>query len=169
MHEIFVAQSPQDFDDLGRLVREYVTWCKARYRDEAWFIDEAFGHQALDRELNELTDNYTPPNGKALLVRYREEICACGVYKKWQVDTCEMKRLFVLDRFRGQGIGRDLCAALLAAAAHDGYRHMCLETGNLFREAIALYQALGFRPCAPHTDFPEHIMPLVVAMERTLD
>ena len=37
-----------------------------------------------------------------------------------------------------------------------------------FREAIALYRALGFRVCAPHTDFPANIMPYVVAMERSL-
>lgn len=105
MHNIIVAQAAQDFVELSGLVREYVVWCKARYRDDAWFIDQAFSHQALDRELKELANNHTPPNGKALLVRSREETCACGVYKKWHEGTCEMKRLFVLDRFRGQGTG----------------------------------------------------------------
>jgi hypothetical protein len=44
MHNIIIAQTAQDFVELSGLVREYVVWCKARYCDDAWFIDQAFSH-----------------------------------------------------------------------------------------------------------------------------
>jgi len=47
-----------------------------------------------------------------------------------------MKRLFVPEKFLGNGIGGHLCQALIDHAAADGFTLMRLATGILFREAI---------------------------------
>ena len=46
---------------------------------------------------------------------------------------------------------------------------MRLDTGNLLREAIAMYASFGFAFSAPHHEYPEELMPYLVFMERALD
>ena len=57
---------------------------------------------------------------------------------------CEMKRLFVTERSRGNGTGKRLCEALIAQARKDGFHLMSSSTGILFHEAMKLYRSLGF-------------------------
>ena len=79
-----------------------------------------------------------------------------------------MKRLFVPDRFRGHGYGRKLCDALIRSAKDENFKLMRLDTGNLLAEAIAMYESIGFRRCAPYQQYPEKLMPYIVFMELPL-
>jgi len=162
------ARSPSDYEAFGMLVSEYVAWCRRRYQHDAWFVDQAFGHQGLDRELRELAITYGSPNGKTLLARRDGELCGGGAYRRLPDGTCEMKRLYVSDRFRGHGIGRMLGRGLIESARAEGYPLMRLDTGNLLTEAIALYRAMGFRHCPPHRSYPPELLPYLVFMEMSL-
>jgi GNAT superfamily N-acetyltransferase len=162
------ATTEADYAVFGALVREYVEWCRARFAQDSWLIDEALSHQALDRELETLQTRYGPPSGKAFLARHDGEVVGCGAYK-WRSDEfCEMKRLFVPDRFRGLGLGRKLCAALIDSAKKDGFTLMRLDTAGPMSEAVALYEAIGFKRCAPYNEYPERLMPHMVFMELAL-
>jgi ribosomal protein S18 acetylase RimI-like enzyme len=165
---IFVVVSAKDYAFFAQLVREYADWCRDRYRDDSWFVDQALSHQSLDRELDALPRAYGAPKGKAFLARRGEEIVGCGAYRKLSDGICEMKRLFVPERFRGEGTGRKLCHAIVAAARADGFDLMRLDTANLLTEAIALYESVGFRRCAPYSEYPEKLMRYMVFMERPL-
>ena len=79
-----------------------------------------------------------------------------------------MKRLYVCDAFKGRGLGRRLCDALIAGARGDGYRLMRLDTGDRLTEAIGMYESLGFRRCAPHRAYPPELSMHLVFMELTL-
>jgi ribosomal protein S18 acetylase RimI-like enzyme len=127
-----------------------------------------FGYQDLDQELRGLAAAYGPPNGKTLLVRSDDHISGGGAFRRLPDGTCEMKRLYVSERFKGRGIGRRLAEALIDAARADGFKLMRLDTGNLLTEAIALYRKLGFRDCAPHLEYPEKLLPYLVFMELPL-
>jgi GNAT superfamily N-acetyltransferase len=162
------AHSPSDYEAFGVLVSEYVVWCRNRYQHDAWFVDQAFGHQGLDQELRELAVTYGPPNGKTLLARRDGEMCGGGAYRRLPDGTCEMKRLYVSDRFRGRGIGRALGNALIESARAEGYSLMRLDTGNLLTEAIAMYSKMGFRHCPPHHSYPPKLLPYLVFMELPL-
>jgi GNAT superfamily N-acetyltransferase len=106
---ISAAATENDCAAFGVLVREYVDWCRARFAQDSWLIDEALSHQALDYERETLQTRYGPPSGKAFLARRDGEVVGCGAYRRRSDEFCEMKRLFVPDRFRGLGIGRKLC------------------------------------------------------------
>lgn len=54
--------------------------------------------------------------------------------------------LCVLPRFRRRGIGRLLITTLESAAWDAGERQIWLETHSAWREALELYQALGYEP-----------------------
>jgi len=165
---IFAASTTSDYEAFARVVRDYVDWCRWRYRTDAWFVDQVLSHQSLDRELQDLSSSYGPPNGKTFLARDGDEVCGGVAYRRLSNDICEMKRLFVFDRFQGKGYGRRLCQALIAAAKDEGYKLMRLDTANLLSEAIALYESLGFRRCAPYIDYPDRLMPYLMFMEMPL-
>jgi GNAT superfamily N-acetyltransferase len=166
---IRTATKPEDFAAFAALVTDYVGWCRARYADEVSFIDDVFGHQALVRELAALHSAYSPPQGRTLLAVQDGQVRGGGAYRRLADGTCEMKRLFVPDRFKGRGIGRSLCAALVAAARADGYRVMKLDTGDRLAEAISLYTSLGFRRCAAYHEYPPQLMRHLVFMELSLE
>jgi ribosomal protein S18 acetylase RimI-like enzyme len=166
--EIRVATTVEDFQAFGEIVSAYVGWCRERYRDDAWFVERVFGHQSLADELEDLAAAYAPPNGKTLLSVRDGEICGGGAYRRLPDGSCEMKRLFVHDRFKGQGVGRRLCTALIETARSDGFELMRLDTGHLLTEAIGMYASFGFEDAPPHHTYPDDLMPYLVFMELRL-
>jgi GNAT superfamily N-acetyltransferase len=58
----------------------------------------------------------------------------------------EVKRMFVSPTRRRQGLARRLLAALEDTARAGGATVLALETGTMQPEAIALYEAQGYRP-----------------------
>jgi GNAT superfamily N-acetyltransferase len=165
---VVVATIDGDYDSFGSLIREYEEWLYRRYADVPGLIDGVRSHQALDAELADLRAKYGPPEGKTLLA-VRDGLVSGGVaYRDLHDGSCEMKRLFVPDRFQGQGTGRLLCHALIDAATADGYRLMRLDTGFLNSEALAMYESIGFRVCPPYHEYPEHLAPHLRFMEMPL-
>ena len=80
-------------------------------------------------------------------------------YRSLGDGSCEMKRLFVPERFQGHGTGRLLCRVVVDAAAADGYDSMFLDTGFLNAEALAMYASIGFVECPSFHDYPPEVMP----------
>ena len=165
---LYAASTPTDYEAFAVLVSEYIGWCRSRYQHGAGFVEQVFGYQQLDQELRVLATAYGPPKGKTLLARCDDQIVGGGAYRRLPDGSCEMKRLYVSDRFKGRGIGRRLADALINAARSDGFRLMRLDTGNLLTEAINMYRKLGFRDCAPYCDYPEKLLPYLVFMELPL-
>lgn len=165
---IHAAATAGDYSAFAGLIREYVEWSRTRYRGDAWFIEQTFSHQSLQAELEDLSVCYGPPNGKTLLALSDGQICGGVACRRLSDEICEMKRLFVPDRFRGRGTGRRLCEAIIASARDAGFRLMRLDTGNLLTEAIGMYKSVGFRICAPYHQYPEPLMPYLVFMEMSL-
>ena len=165
---IFKAVSNGDYAEFAELIRAYVDWCRARYKEDPWVVEMAFSYQSLDKELEQLSTSYGGPNGTALLVARGRQIQGCVAYRKLSKDVCEMKRLFVPDRFRGKGLGKVLCEKIIEEAKSDGLNLMRLDTGNLFHEAQNLYRSLGFKKCEPYYECPKQLLPFVVFMERPL-
>ena len=72
-------------------------------------------------------------------------------------EYAELKRMYVRPAFRGRRIGRLILDHLVEYARQHGLRVIRLETGIHQREAIALYEARGFRkipPFGPYRDDP---------------
>ena len=81
---------------------------------------------------------------------------------------CEMKRMFIYDEMRGQGIGRALADEILREAVTAGYRRMRLDTSVRQTEAIGLYESAGFKRISPYYPLTDELKAWLVFMERAL-
>lgn len=82
------------------------------------------------------------------------EIVGCVAYEPWGEGRCRMKRLYVLEDFRGQGVGRALAELVMAESKKAGFKEMCLDTTQGMKEARALYSSLGFEEWTPDYQAP---------------
>ncbi len=144
MIEIRHCSTDSDFSCAIRITKDYIQWLS---------MDLSF--QDIDRELLNFPVMYGPPDGLFLLA-LREGVPAGGVgFRPLEAGICEMKRLFVYERFKNQGVGRILCRALISEAEALGYEKMRLDTLNRMKAAMLLYESLGFREIAPYRFNPD--------------
>ncbi|GGX45675.1 GNAT family N-acetyltransferase [Streptomyces fructofermentans] len=98
---------------------------------------------------------FAPPSG-LYLVAYdtRDRPVATGGWRTqdendegYSDGDAELKRMYVVDEARGNGLARRILAALEDDARAAGRVRMVLETGDKQPEAIALYTSSGYEPC----------------------
>lgn len=64
----------------------------------------------------------------------------------------ELKRMFVLPEFQGNGYGRLLLEHAVKSAREQKYRKICLDTRKQFSVAQHLYRSVGFRETERYND-----------------
>ncbi len=82
-----------------------------------------------------------------LLARVGSEVAGCGSLREAPergAGVGELKRMYVIPAFRGQGLSRRILIALEEIAVERGLRRLVLETGVRQPEAIGLYRSAGY-------------------------
>ena len=146
--------SHSDFSLAIRITRDYMDW-----------LNMDLGFQDIEKELERFSFMYGHPNGIFLLAWDNSELVGGVGFRLFQPTVCEMKRLFVYDRYKGGGVGRSLCEALISEAKDQGYEKMRLDTLDRLTAATALYRSLGFREIGPYRYNPD---PTAIYMELDL-
>lgn len=83
---------------------------------------------------------------KQVVVAYKDGVSAgCGAIKPYDDKTMEVKRMFVPQEYRGQGIAALVLQDLEQWSSELGFDKCILETGIKMPEAIRLYQKSGYR------------------------
>jgi GNAT superfamily N-acetyltransferase len=150
MMKLVQAETPQQIEEVRRLLREY---------EASLGVSLCF--QGFERELAELPGEYAPPGGRLLLALEAGQAVGCVALRRLDDETCEMKR----PGSRGRGAGRLLALAIIDEARKLGCNKMRLDTLPSMREAIALYESLGFKRTEPYYCNP---VPGAVFMELKL-
>jgi putative acetyltransferase len=142
--EIVLAQSPTQIDSVRELFLEY-----------ARSLSFNLCFQSFEQELAGLPGDYTPPEGRLLLLARANEAAGCAALHKIDNEVCEMKRLYLRPQFRGMGLGKMLAENIIADAREIGYKRLRLDTvESNMTIAVAMYRSMGFREIAPYRPNP---------------
>ncbi|MCC0644640.1 MULTISPECIES: GNAT family N-acetyltransferase [unclassified Clostridioides] len=115
-------------------------------------IDLCF--QDFNNELKTLPGKYEKPSGSLILAFVDENLAGCVALKKLEDKVCELKRLYVRDKFRGLKIGKILLEEIVEEAKKIGYTYMRLDTLPSMKSAQGLYEKIGFYDIDPYTYNP---------------
>jgi GNAT superfamily N-acetyltransferase len=113
-----------------------------------WLIEQ------LDNELwNELKEDqaqYDQYNKVAnlntvVVVYVNDHPAACGCFKKYNADTVEVKRMYVVKEHRGKGLSKLVLTEIENWAIEEGFKYAILETSIHFIPATTLYKNSGYQ------------------------
>lgn len=110
--------------------------------------------------------HYFDNSGVFLVLMDNEQVVGTGAIRKLDDEICELKRMWFLKEYRGQGWGGKMAQMLFDFARQLGYRKVRLDLANEERQqqALKLYRRLGFYPIERYNDSPCNIF-----MEKLLE
>ncbi len=100
---------------------------------------------------------YRPPQGRCLVAWSDDLPVGCVALRPLDTATAEVKRLWVHDSARGQGLARRLMQTIEDEARDMGLHLLKLDTNSALSEALALYRATGWHETAPYTGAPADV------------
>ena len=151
---IVEIQGKESLPEIGYLFEEY-----------ADSLEINLDFQGFGEELAGLPGEYAPPEGCLLLALWKGQVAGCVALRQFNPGICKMKRLYTRPQFRGLGIGRALCEAIIHRARRIGYERMRLDTLPSMETARRLYASLEFKEIEPYRYNPiegAHFMELVL-------
>lgn len=80
----------------------------------------------------------------AIVIYLDEKPVGCGCFKRFDEQSVEMKRMFVLREMRGKQLAAKMLQELEKWAVGEGYSKAVLETGVRQVEAQRLYSVAGY-------------------------
>jgi len=100
-------------------------------------------------DLEDIQAHYFDNGGMFLVALNGGQVIGSGALRKLDVQTAELKRLWLLEQYHGQGIGYLLITKLFNFASDRGYVRIRLQTSPAQVRALAFYQKVGFYeiPC----------------------
>ena len=136
--------------ELATLFAEYTAMLIEGEPEMAGYLRQ----QNYEQELSHLQEKYGGADGRFYVALAEGRVVGCIALRRFDKESCELKRLYVLPEFRGCGIARGLTRRLIADARDMGYRRMLLDTLPFLRGAMALYESEGFYRVDRYNDSP---------------
>ncbi|ELY2853329.1 GNAT family N-acetyltransferase [Cronobacter dublinensis] len=105
------------------------------------------GYTVADPNLDVLYTQYSKPGHAYWVVELDGDVVGGGGIAPLacsETDLCELQKMYFLPAARGRGLAKKLALQALEFARAQGYRRCYLETTAFLKEAIALYERLGF-------------------------
>jgi putative acetyltransferase len=130
-------------------------------------LEEFIAYHESIHELKDMDDiqrNYFENGGTFLGMFDDEEMICTGAIRRLNHETCELKRLWLLNEYHGQGLGYRMLQELLSLAKDMGYQRIRLETDPVAQSrALNFYKKYGFYEISGYSDRTDE-----VAMEMVL-
>ncbi|HDZ5418882.1 TPA: GNAT family N-acetyltransferase [Vibrio harveyi] len=110
------------------------------------------GYGVADPTLDDMYSVYDQQGAAYWVVEYQGEIVGGGGFAPLagEPNVCELQKMYFLPQTRGHGLAKRIVALSLQMAKQFGYQQCYLETTECLREAVGLYEKLGFE----HLDAP---------------
>ncbi|WP_333713703.1 GNAT family N-acetyltransferase [Yoonia sp.] len=143
--EIVTCQELPDKSALSAILGQYYALIVKRMNAMGFDLDPAAPESALAEFWANATD-YLPPDGCLVIARTPDgEIVGCGMLKKLDAETGELKRVYVADAARGTGTGRRMIETREFVARQMGLKRLVADTLTPNVEMRSLYPKQGFR------------------------
>jgi len=101
-----------------------------------------------DRDVLEVETAYLQRNGAFWVVESQGRLIGTAAF--YPVDrgerAVEIRKMYLLPRVRGQGLGRWLLGRLEQEIADQGFQTVWIETASVLKEAVCLYESSGYLP-----------------------
>ncbi|MDR2651526.1 MAG: GNAT family N-acetyltransferase [Prevotellaceae bacterium] len=125
------------------LIIEYIQW-----------LNEDLTFQNVDDELTNFPQKYKEPDGTFIIAKDNDNVVGCVGLKKLDENICEMKRLFVNDKYKCKGIGKKLVEIIIEEAKYKNYSKMRLDTLKTMEIALKIYYETDFYEIEPYYNNP---------------
>jgi putative acetyltransferase len=114
--------------------------------------------------MDDVESRYYENGGTFLVILNGEQVIGSGALRRLEDETAELKHMWLLEVYHGQGIGYRLIKKLIDFARSNGYVRIHLQTSPEQVRALDFYRKVGFQeiPCY-NEDFSEISMELVIA------
>ena len=130
-------------------------------------LEESIAYHESRGELKDMDDiqrNYFENGGIFLVMLDDNHLIGTGAIRQLEDDICELKRLWLLSQYHGQGLGYRMIQELFSFARENGYKRIWLQTDAVEQSrALEFYRRLGFYEIPRYTDRTDDI-----AMEMSL-
>lgn len=107
-------------------------------------LDKSLWERYPELKKNYWGNNIIELNPNVVVVYLNDKPVACGCFKKYDKNAIELKRMFVSPEARGLGLAQKTIQELELWAHELGYSASILETLYKQKEAISLYQKVGY-------------------------
>jgi putative acetyltransferase len=103
--------------------------------------------EGTDRDITDLEANYLDRGGSFEVIEDSEGslVGTCGLYPL-DAETIELRKMYFASEIRGRGLGRKFLERTIEKARNLGYLRVYLETARVLKQAVHLYESVGFQP-----------------------
>ncbi len=137
-------------DEVKKLFKEYTDMLVEHEPAFRKYLDK----QNYDEEVENLEMKYGMPWGRLYLLLCDGRIAGSIGLKKFDEESCEIKRLYVRPEFRGHRLGEVLVRRFIEDAREIGYKYILLDTFPFLESAIHIYKKLGFYEIESYNNSP---------------
>ena len=139
--------------------------------EDSWVALINTGEYGADWDRPRFDDYMTGPERMVgSRVAEREGEIVAATFASVQPDMDDMGRVdFVtgLPQYRGLGLGRLVCAAVVRCLVDKGYPRVILFTDDWRLPAIGLYLSMGFQPQMTREDMPQRWRKIIQNLEAS--
>ncbi len=104
--------------------------------------------QLADLDVIEVESAYLETGGEFWVVEKNSTIVGTAAYQPISrgQKAVEIRKMYLLPKVRGKGLGKYLLRELEKAIAIKDYQEIWLETASILKEAVILYERSGYQP-----------------------
>ncbi len=125
-----IVRTNSENKDFIKLVKQLDAYLKITDGDEHDFYNQ-FNNIDVLKHVVVAYENKTP--------------VGCGAIKKLNDSAVEVKRMFVIEKYRNKGIAQKILTELELWAAILDYKKCVLETGKRQKEAVQFYHKCNYK------------------------
>jgi len=104
--------------------------------------------ESADKDVLNIEEYYLATGGEFWVIEHQNQIVGTAAYYPINrgEKAVEIRKMYLLPKVRGLGLGKYLLQQLETAIALRGFKQIWIETASILAEAVKLYESNGYLP-----------------------